>query len=301
MKMNTDFMKGVIVPILTPIDENELIDEKKMREQVDYVIEGGVLGILAFGSNGEFYVIEEDEMERGLKIMVNQAAGRVPVYFGIGAISTKKCCRLAKMAVANGAAGVSVLQPMFLKPTEAELFLHFKTIAESVPETPVLLYNNPGRVNYTLSGNLVERLAHEVPNIVGMKDTSGDITQTAEFIRRTRDVDFKVFGGKDTLLYASMCHGAVGGVCTAANFMPELITDVYNKFVKGDFKGSLEAQFKLNPVRLSMDGASFPVAAKDMANLRGRDIGIPYKPNLATPEGPILDKIKGEMEKAGLI
>lgn len=299
--MNTDFMKGVIVPILTPIDENELIDEKKMREQVDYVIEGGVLGILAFGSNGEFYVIEEDEMERGLKIMVNQAAGRVPVYFGIGAISTKKCCRLAKMAVANGAAGVSILQPMFLKPTEAELFLHFKTIAESVPETPVLLYNNPGRVNYTLSGNLVERLAHEVPNIVGMKDTSGDITQTAEFIRRTRDVDFKVFGGKDTLLYASMCHGAVGGVCTAANFMPELITDVYNKFVKGDFKGSLEAQFKLNPVRLSMDGASFPVAAKDMANLRGRDIGIPYKPNLATPEGPILDKIKGEMEKAGLI
>lgn len=301
MKMNTDFMKGVIVPILTPIDENELIDEKKMREQVDYVIEGGVLGILAFGSNGEFYAIEEDEMERGLKIMVNQAAGRVPVYFGIGAISTKKCCRLAKMAVANGAAGISVLQPMFLKPTEAELFLHFKTIAESVPETPVLLYNNPGRVNYTLSGNLVERLAHEIPNIVGMKDTSGDITQTAEFIRRTRDVDFKVFGGKDTLLYASMCHGAVGGVCTAANFMPELITDVYNKFVKGDFKGSLEAQFKLNPVRLSMDGASFPVAAKDMANLRGRDIGTPYKPNLATPNGPVLDKIKGEMEKAGLI
>lgn len=299
--MNTDFIKGVVVPILTPIDENEMIDEKKLREQVDYVIEGGVLGILAFGSNGEFYVIEEDEMERGLKIMVDQAAGRVPVYFGIGAISTKKCCRLAKMAVEGGAAGISVLQPMFLKPTEAELFLHFKTIAEAVPKTPVLLYNNPGRVNYTLSGNLVERLAHEVPNIVGMKDTSGDITQTAEFIRRTRDVNFKVFGGKDTLLYASMCHGAVGGVCTAANFMPELITDVYNKYIAGDLEGSLEAQFKLNPVRLSMDGASFPVAAKDMANLRGRDIGVPYTPNLATPEGPVLDKIKAEMKKAGLI
>ena len=273
--MNTDFIKGVVVPILTPIDGDERIDEAKLREQVDYVIDGGVLGLLAFGSNGEFYVIEEDEMERGLKIMVDQAAGRVPVYFGIGAISTKKCCRLAKMAVANGAAGISVLQPMFLKPTEAELFLHFKTIAEAVPDTPMLLYNNPGRVNYTLSGNLVERLAHEVPNIVGMKDTSGDITQTAEFIRRTRDVNFKVFGGKDTLLYASMCHGAVGGVCTAANFMPELITDVYNKYVAGDLEGSLEAQFKLNPVRLSMDGASFPVAAKDMANLRGRDIGVP--------------------------
>lgn len=299
--MNTDFIKGVIVPILTPINENEFIDEAKLRDQVNYVIDGGVLGILAFGSNGEFYVIEEDEMERGLKIMIDQAGGRVPVYFGIGAISTKKCCRLAKMAAACGAAGISVLQPMFLKPTEAELFLHFKTIAETVPETPVLLYNNPGRVNYTMSAGLVERLAHEIPNIVGMKDTSGDITQTSEFIRRTRDVGFKVFGGKDTLLYASMCHGAVGGVCTAANFMPELIVDVYNKYVAGDLAGSLEAQFKLNPVRLSMDGASFPVAAKDMANLRGRNIGLPYTPNLATPEGPVLDRIKAEMEKAGLI
>ena len=299
--MNTDFIKGVVVPILTPIDENEMIDEARLRDQVDYVIEGGVLGILAFGSNGEFYMVEEDEMERGLKIMLDQAAGRVPVYFGIGAISTKKCCRLAKMAVEAGAAGISVLQPMFLKPTEAELYNHFKTIAESVPETPMLLYNNPGRVGYTMSAGLVERLAHEVPNIVGMKDTSGDITQTSEFIRRTRDVGFKVFGGKDTLLYASMCHGAVGGVCTAANFMPELITDVYNKFVAGDLAGSLEAQFKLNPVRLSMDGASFPVAAKDMANLRGRNMGVPYTPNLPTPEGPVLDKIKKEMQKAGLI
>ena len=299
--MNADFIKGVIVPIITPIDPEEKIDEKALRDQVDYVIEGGIQGILAFGSNGEFYMVEEDEMERGLTIMIDQAAGRVPVYFGIGAISTKKCVWLAKMAAEKKADGISVLQPMFLKPTEEELFLHFKAIADAVPDTPVLLYNNPGRAGYTMSANLVERLAHEVTNIVGMKDTSGDITQTSEFIRRTRDVNFKVFGGKDTLLYASMCHGAVGGVCTAGNFMPELITDIYNKFLAGDMKGSLEAQFKLNPVRLSMDGASFPVAAKDMAKLRGRKVGEPYRPNLSTPDGPVLDKMKTEMEKAGLI
>lgn len=299
--MNTDFIKGVVVPILTPIDENEMIDEARLRDQVDYVIEGGVLGILAFGSNGEFYMVEEDEMERGLKIMLDQAAGRVPVYFGIGAISTKKCCRLAKMAVEAGAAGISVLQPMFLKPTEAELYNHFKTIAESVPETPMLLYNNPGRVGYTMSAGLVERLAHEVPNIVGMKDTSGDITLTSEFIRRTRDTGFKVFGGKDTLLYASLCYGAVGGVCTAANFMPELITDVYNKFIAGDLRGSLEAQFKLNPVRLAMDPASFPVAAKDMSMLRGRDMGLPYRPTLPTPEGAVKEGFRRSMASAGLL
>lgn len=299
--MNTEFIKGVIVPIITTIDEDEKIDEAKMRAQVDYVIDGGLQGILAFGSNGEFYQIEEDEMERGFQIIVDQAAGRVPVYFGIGAINTKKCVRLAKMAVKNGAKGVSILQPMFLKPNFNELFLHFKTIAEAVPETPVLLYNNPGRVGYTLGANLVEKLAHEVDNIVGMKDTSGDITQTEEFIRRNRDVGFKVFGGKDTLLYASLCIGAVGGVCTAGNFMPELIVDIYNKYVVGDIKGALEAQYKLNPVRLAMDVASFPVAAKDMAAMRGRDVGSPYLPNLSTPEGVSYDKMKKEMEKAGLI
>lgn len=299
--MNTEFIKGVIVPIITTIDEDEKIDEAKMRAQVDYVIDGGLQGILAFGSNGEFYQIEEDEMERGFQIIVDQAAGRVPVYFGIGAINTKKCVRLAKMAVKNGAKGVSILQPMFLKPNFNELFLHFKTIAEAVPETPVLLYNNPGRVGYTLGADLVEKLAHEVDNIVGMKDTSGDITQTEEFIRRNRDVGFKVFGGKDTLLYASLCIGAVGGVCTAGNFMQELIVDIYNKYVVGDIKGALEAQYKLNPVRLAMDVASFPVAAKDMAAMRGRDVGSPYLPNLSTPEGVSYDKMKKEMEKAGLI
>ncbi|MBS6930868.1 MAG: dihydrodipicolinate synthase family protein [Lachnospiraceae bacterium oral taxon 082] len=299
--MNTDFIKGVVVPIITPIDENELIDEAKMRDQVDYVIDGGVLGILAFGSNGEFYMLEEDEMERGLNIMLDQTKGRVPVYFGIGAISTKKCIRLAQMAKRNGAAGISVLQPMFLKPNEDELYHHFKAIADSVSDLPMLLYNNPGRVGYTLSANLVERLATDCDNIVGMKDTSGDITQTSEFIRRTRHLGFKVFGGKDTLLYASMCHGAVGGVCTAANFMPELITDIYNKYVAGDIEGSLEAQFKLNPVRLSMDAGSFPVAAKDMANLRGRNVGRPYRPNLPTPEGKALEGYKKTMKEAGLL
>lgn len=299
--MNTDFIKGVIVPILTPIDEEERVDEKKYREQIDYVIEGGVLGILAFASNGEFYMVEEPEMERGLEIAMDQTAGRVPVYFGIGAIKTRLCCRLAKMAASKGVAGISILQPMFLKPTEEELFLHFKTIAEAVPETPVLLYNNPGRVGYSISANVVERLAREVPNIVGMKDSSGDMTLMSEYIRRTRDVDFKVFGGKDTLLYAALCHGAVGGVCTAANFMPELITDIYNKYVAGDRDGALEAQYKLNPVRLAMDKASFPVAAKDMANIRGRNVGLPYRPNLPTEEGPILEYMRTVMRTAGLI
>lgn len=115
------------------MDEDEKIDEEKQRAQVDYVIVGGVTGILAFGSNGEFYMLEEDEIEHGLRIIVDRTAGRVPVYFGIGALNAKKCCNLAKMAVANGTTAVSVLQPMFLKPTHDEFLSTLKPLPGVFP------------------------------------------------------------------------------------------------------------------------------------------------------------------------
>ena len=300
--MDTSFIKGIIVPMITPVDAADKIDEARLRKQVDYVIKGGTHGILAFGSNGEFYMFDQNEMKTAFAIIMDQVKGRVPVYFGIGAISTTKCVALAEMAEKMGAKGISILQPMFLKPTAEELFQHFKTIAEAVPNLPVLLYNNPGRTGYTIPTTVVEKLAHKVTNIVGMKDSSGDMTQTSEYIRMNRDVDFKVFGGKDTLIYATLCHGGVGAVCSTVNYMPELVLPIYDKFMAGDLKGALEAQFKMNPVRLSMDKASFPVAAKDMANLRGQDVGNPIHPSLSTAEGSVArEAMKTEMKKAGLL
>ena len=298
--MDTSFIRGIIPPILTPIDKDERIDEARMRKQVDFVIKGGVHGILAFGSNGEFYMLEEDEFRRALEIMISETAGRVPVYMGIGAIRTQKCIRLARMARELGARGISVLQPMFLKPTEEELFGHFKAIADSVPDLPMLLYNNPGRTGYTMSYSLVLRLLESCPNIVGMKDSSGDMTRTAEFIRLTRGRDFKVFGGKDTLVFGTLVHGGAGGVCSTANMFPELVCSIYEKFIAGDLAGSLEAQYRLNPVRLSMDLASFPVSTKDMANMMGLDVGLPYRPSLPSDE-KVVAAMRREMVGAGLL
>ncbi|MDD3059064.1 MAG: dihydrodipicolinate synthase family protein [Sphaerochaeta sp.] len=289
------FIKGIVPPILTPIDKNELIDEAKLRAQVDFVIEGGVHGILAFGSNGEFYMVEDDEYERGLKIILDQAKGRVPVYLGVGAISTKKCIRLAQMGLEAGAQAVSLLPPMFISPNETELYTHLVAVAKSVPDLPVLLYNNPGRTHYGLSQDLIYKLCHEVENIVGMKDSSGDMTQTAEFIRRNRDVNFKVLGGKDTLVYGALLHGAVGAVCTTANFVPKLVTNIYEKVQKGDLGGALQDQFLLNPIRLGMDKASFPVGTKDMANLAGRNAGDPYLPNFSTSKPELLAGMKAQL------
>lgn len=298
--MNSDFIKGIVVPIVTPIKEDESVDEAAFRAHIDYMIDNGVDGILAFGSNGEFYMMEEDEMDEILSIIIDQVKGRVPVYMGIGAIRTQKCVRLAKLALKYKVNGISILQPMFLKPTEEELYLHFKTIADTVPSLPVLLYNNPGRTGYGMSQNLVYMLAHNVKNIVGMKDSSGNLTETEEFIRRNADVDFKVFCGKDTLIYAGLAVGAVGAVCSTANFLPTLVCSIYDRYVSGDVKGSLAAQFELNPIRLEMDKSSFPVATKDYGNLLGRKLGSPYKPTLPSPERE-QEGLRKQLIKAGYL
>jgi 4-hydroxy-tetrahydrodipicolinate synthase len=298
--VETDFIKGIIVPIITPVDKEEKIDEKKLRFMVDHVIEGGVHGILAFGSNGEFYMFDEEELQHGFDIMMDQAQGRVPVFFGIGAIRTKQAVKLAKMAEACGADGISILQPMFLKPTNDELYDHFKTIADAVPNTPVLLYNNPGRCGYNISVELVEKLARNVENIVGIKDSSGDFTMLSEFVRTTRDIDFKVMAGKDTLVFPGLCIGTVGSVGSIASMFAPLVTSIYEKYIEGDLAGSLEAQFQLNPVRLSQDKASFPVATKDMANLVGLEVGKSVLPSQAST-GAVLENMKKHMTEAGLL
>jgi 4-hydroxy-tetrahydrodipicolinate synthase len=297
--METDFIKGVIVPILTPIDANEIIDEKVLRRMVNHVIAGGVHGILLYGSNGEFFAVEYEELERGIEIVLDETKGRVPVYTGIGAITTSKCVKIAQMAVEKGVQGISVLQPMFIAPREEELYEHFKEVAESVPETAVLLYNNSARTHYNISANLTVRLNESVENVVGIKDSSGDMTLLAEYVRLTRHTNFKVLAGKDTLIYASLAQGAVGCVATTANFLPEYVTDIYNKYKENNLQGALDAQFKLTPIRNALDLASFPVGTKDIANIMGLRVGDPYKPNKSS-NGEVIEKMKRILSKEGI-
>lgn len=300
MTFNTEIVKGIVVPLLTPVDENEMIDEAKLRFMVDHVIDHGIHGILAFGSNSEFYMFDEDEMIEATKVIIDQAKGRVPIYFGIGAIRTKHAVRIAKKAAELAVDGISILQPMFIKPTNEALYHHFKTVAEATPEKMVLIYNNPARAGYTIPLDIIYRLAHDVENIIGIKESSGDLTFTSELIRQNQDIDFKVFAGRDTVVYPSLAVGAVGAVCSTANMYTELVTGIYDKYVAGDLAGSLADQFTLNPIRLSQDAASFPAATKDMANLMGLEVGPSVLPT-ESAEGPVLEKMKDEMKKAGFL
>ncbi|WP_390408791.1 dihydrodipicolinate synthase family protein [Lacticaseibacillus jixiensis] len=299
-KFDLSRIHGILVPIITPVDQDENIDLKKLRWITRHVIDNGIDGILAFGSNSEFYMFTDDEMIEATKTILDEAAGAVPVYFGIGHIRTKQAVALAKRASQLPIEAISVLQPMFIQPTETALYHHFKTIAESVPDTKMLLYSNPGRTGYTMSDDLIVKLAHDVENIVGIKESSGNVTKLEELVRRTQDIDFQAFAGKDTIVFPGLCVGAVGAVCSTANMYTELVCGIYDKFQAGDYAGARANQFKLNPIRNSQDAASFPAATKDMANLMGMDVGPSVLPTEATT-GPVLEKMKQAMREAGYL
>jgi 4-hydroxy-tetrahydrodipicolinate synthase len=296
--MNADFIQGVVTPLITPVDAEERVSETGLRNQIEHVLRGGVHGVFIVGSTGEFYGIDYDEKKRATEITLDQVRGRVPVYVGASAITTRECIKLSKMAEAAGAQAVTILTPMFISPSEEELYKHFRTIAESTA-LPVLIYNNPDRTGINVSANLIERLAG-VPNIVGAKDSSGDLTLTSEYIRRTRNKGFRVMAGRDTLILATLVYGGVGCVAATSNVAPALVVEIYNRFKAGDIPGALEAQYKLAPLRIAFGLGSFPVVMKDALNLMGIHAGDPIKPIGHCTETN-LAKLKDILIKMGLI
>jgi 4-hydroxy-tetrahydrodipicolinate synthase len=296
--MDISFIKGVVPPVVTPVDEEDIVEEKVFRQIIEHVIEGGVHGVFALGSNGEFYGLDFNEQKRVIEIAVDQVKGRVPVYAGIGAITTKESVKLARMPEKSGAKAITVLPPMFISPNEEELYQHFVTIAEAT-SLPILIYNNPDRLKVNISATLVERLTN-IPNIVGAKDSSGDLTLTSEYIRRTRDKNFKVMAGRDTMILGTLVYGGVGCVAATANIAPALVVEIYEKFMAGDLKGALEAQYKLAPLRIAMGLGSWPVVTKDAVNLIGIQAGKPIKPNTSCSEANMA-KLKGILDNMGLL
>lgn len=274
---NIDDLKGVIPPIVTPVDEEENVDEKALKNVIEHVLDGGVHGVFVLGSNGEFYALDFENQKRAVEITVKHVNKRVPVYAGVSAITTKGCIKAAKMAEEAGADAITVLTPMFIKPNEKELYNHFEAIAKST-KLPVLLYNNPDKTTNNISVSLLEKLAR-IDNIIGIKNTSFDFAQTIEYIRVTKDIEnFKVLSGSDYLIYGTLAYGGAGCVAGTANVAPKLVVDIYEKYMAGDYTGAMEAQYKLIPLRNTYNYGSFPVVMKDCLNLMGINVGHPVKP-----------------------
>jgi 4-hydroxy-tetrahydrodipicolinate synthase len=278
-------IEGIIPAMVTPLDEKEELNEAALRQLVNYLIEGGVHGLFPIGSQGEFYAFTPEEKRRLWEIVVEEARGRVPVYAGTGAVTTRQVMELNKIAEDVGIDAVSVLTPFFIRPTEEEIYYHYVTIAEAT-SLPVILYNNPGRTGVNLSAEMVAYLA-EYPNIVGIKDSSGNLTLTIEMIRQTDD-NFIVLMGRDSLIYAGMHHGAKGAIAATANVVPALVVEIYEAFQAGDLERSRAAQEKLIPLRRAFTLGSFPVVVKDAMNMIGLPAGPPRRP---------IRSLEGEMKR----
>jgi 4-hydroxy-tetrahydrodipicolinate synthase len=281
--------KGIIPAMVTPVTPDGKINEEALRKLTNYLIQGRVHGLFPVGSQGEFYALTFEEKKRVIEIVVQETRGRVPVYAGTGAVTTRDAVALTKMAEEAGVSAVSVLTPYFIRPNEEELFDHYSAIAKAT-RLPVLLYNNPQRTGVNISAEFVTR-ASKIENVVGIKDSSGDVTLTSEYIRRTGD-QFSVLAGRDTLIYGTLCYGGKGAIAATANVAPRVVVEIYEAFQAGDWKRSLEAQFRLAPLRLAFDLGTFPVVIKEALNLLGIDAGVGIP-----PVGGITAKAKGELKE----
>ncbi|MCL2617034.1 MAG: dihydrodipicolinate synthase family protein [Defluviitaleaceae bacterium] len=268
---------GIIPPIVTPFKDDGSINEPVLRDVIEFLIKGGVHGIFPMGTTGEFYAIGGGEYQRLLEVTVEAVGGRVPVYAGCNDITTRGSIKLVKMAEKAGVDAISVLTPMFISQTQAELYAFFKTIAED-SSLPIVLYNNKPKTNINIDPATVAKLA-EIENIVGIKDSTGDFTNTIEYLHLTRSNDnFHVVLGRDTLIYAGLCHGATGAIASCANVAPRVVADIYDKYMAGDHAGALEAQFNLTPLRLACNMGTFPAVIKEGMSMQGLPVGKCLEP-----------------------
>lgn len=283
--------QGIIPAVITPLTLEGKFNESAMRKLINYLIDGGVHGLFVVGTTGEFYGLTPEEKRDIFQVTMDETKGRVPVYVGTNGITTRESVMLTQLAEDCGVDAVSVLTPMFITPNQNQLFDHFKTIAANT-SLPVVLYNNPPKTGVNLAASTVAKLA-EIPNIVSIKDSSGDLTLTAEYIRLTqgRD-DFNVLVGRDTLIYGALCYGAAGSIASCANVAPRLCADIYDKFMAGDLKGSLEAQFKLAPLRIAFTIGTFPAVIKESLTMLGIEAGP-----CMDPVGPMTSEERDSLRK----
>lgn len=290
---------GIIPPVITPFTEDGKFNESVFRKVINFLIKEGVHGIFPMGTTGEFYAFSKDEVKHIFEVAVDEVKGRVPVYGGTSQISTRGTIELVHIAEEAKVDAVSVLTPMFVSQTQDELYDFYKTVASNT-KLPVIMYNNKPKTNVTIAPETVARLS-EIENIVGVKDSTGDFTNSAEYIRLTRgNKNFTVLVGRDTLIYAGLCYGAGGAIASCANVAPRIVADIYDKFKAGDLKGALEAQFVLNPLRIASNMGTFPEVIKEGLELQGFPVGkclSPIKPLCAQDR----EKLQAVLKDMGLV
>lgn len=290
-------IEGIIPPVATPMQANQDLDLPRLRWFLDHQISNGVHGVFVLGTNSEFYALDEGEKQAVIATAVAHVRRRVPVWAGTGAETTREAIRLTRLAEKEGADGVSVITPYFISPNQQEIYDHYRQIAEST-SLPVVLYNNPSTCGgLKIDPDTVGRLA-EIPNILGVKDSSGDLQNTQEYVKCV-PARFSVLMGRDTLIFPSLLMGTRGAVPATGNVAPALLVEIYERFKRGDLEGAKAAQLRLNPLRLALQLCTAPGGVKAALEMLGLSIGPCRSPvSGLAPEKRA--KMRAALEAAGL-
>jgi 4-hydroxy-tetrahydrodipicolinate synthase len=218
-------LRGIYSAMVTPLTaDGEAIDEAGLRAIVDRTIEGGIDGLVPCGSTGEFTSLTVDERRRVVEIVLDQAAGRVPVVPQTGALTTKEAVALSAHAAEHGAAGVLAI-PAFYEPLGLDEIADYYRAVDAAIDIPIAVYNLPQATGANLEPPFLAKLAGEIPSVQYVKDSTGDLTQVARLVHDYAD-DIKVFNGADTLLLPALEFGAAGAIIGAPNIVPRQVADV---------------------------------------------------------------------------
>lgn len=267
--------KGIITPLVTPMNEDEKINEKVLRAQVNRMIDSGIEGLFALGTNGEFYALTTDEKLEVIRLVVDEARGRIPVYAGTGCITTSETVYLSKKAKELGADALSVISPYYVAVSQDDIYSHFSEVAESV-DLPIVLYNIPARTGNNIDYKTVQRLT-KYENIVGIKDSSGNFDNTLRYIEDT-DRRLSILAGNDSLILWTLLAGGCGAIAGTANVYPEIAVNIYKLWKEGRIEEANEQQIKLRPLRDVMKLGNPNSIIKRAMNLLGYPVGPARKP-----------------------
>lgn len=287
---------GAFTAIVTPFKDGR-VDEDGLKRLIRFGIDGGVSGFVPCGTTGESPTLSHEEHNRVVELTVKEVAGQVKVIAGTGSNSTEEAIGLTKHAKSVGADACLMVSPYYNKPTQEGLYRHFKTVAETV-DIPIVLYNIQGRTAVNIENQTVVRLSH-VPNIVGVKEASGNILQMSEVIRLCGP-NFDVLSGDDQMTFPLMALGGKGVISVVTNIVPQKMSAMAKSMLEGDIDAGRAVHFEIFELCQAMFIETNPIPVKAALALMGK-IEPEFRLPLCPPSEANLAKLRGVLEKCGVL
>lgn len=289
-----DIVTGSSTALITPFRNGEL-DEQSFAKLIQRQIDNGIDAVCPVGTTGESATLTSDEDIRCMEIAVEVCKGtNTKVLAGAGSNSTNEAINTAKRALECGVDAIFSVSPYYNKPSQEGLYQHYKTIADSVPELPFMLYNVPGRTGVDITADTVERLYNDCKNIFGIKEATGSLERTVELLSRMPEL--KVFSGDDAIDYPILANGGAGITSVTSNLMPDLKSELVRRALSGDFAGAKEINDKLYPLNKIMFCESNPIPIKAAMYIAGLIETLEYRLPLTPPSAANMKAIEEVMK-----